>query len=333
MGTNNLTTKNPGDVISSTDPNQYKTAVTVDLVPRNISGVPTDIAGGLGSTLYRWLAGYIKTLYFGASASNLSIEEGTGADAGNIWFKRAGTLKSRITAAGFDGAYIGTNSIAEASLTFTRKWRTKQITASGAGTISIPSDVSFVWILAWGGGGGGAGSSGSGGSTGGGGGAAGCMASVYRPVTPGGTLTYSVGAATGNAAAGAAGATGNATTIAGVITVPGGGGGVQYASGGAGGATASGPFYFRAANGGGFGVAGEASAFQGAAAAGGGGQGGGGGAGYGAGGVGVGANDTGGAGDQGGGGGGAGNGASGLGGAGGAGTIIFIAVTTDATWS
>lgn len=54
MGTNTLVTKADGEIIASSDPNQYKTALTVDLVPRNSAGVPTNEGGDLGTSSLRW---------------------------------------------------------------------------------------------------------------------------------------------------------------------------------------------------------------------------------------------------------------------------------------
>jgi len=54
MGTNNLTTKSNGETVIATDPNQYKEALTNDLVPRNTAGAATDGGGDLGSATYGW---------------------------------------------------------------------------------------------------------------------------------------------------------------------------------------------------------------------------------------------------------------------------------------
>lgn len=97
MGTNNYATKNPGDVISSDDPNQYKTGLTGDVVPRNSSGVPTDVFGSLGSTVYRWLNTFTSKIYIGLTASGLSIEE----DSGDLIFKIATVEKARLKSSGF----------------------------------------------------------------------------------------------------------------------------------------------------------------------------------------------------------------------------------------
>ena len=64
MGTNNLSTKNDGDVISADDPNQFKTALDSDLVPRNSSGVPTDEAGDLGTSSLKWRRAEIASGFF-----------------------------------------------------------------------------------------------------------------------------------------------------------------------------------------------------------------------------------------------------------------------------
>lgn len=64
MGTNTLTqigTVSPtlatGDLVD-----QYLTAISVDMVPRNNSGVPTDQAGGLGTASFRWAEARIDNL-------------------------------------------------------------------------------------------------------------------------------------------------------------------------------------------------------------------------------------------------------------------------------
>jgi hypothetical protein len=54
MGTNTLIAVNQGDVISSDDPNQYRTALTGDVVPRNSAGVAVNEAGDLGTSSIRW---------------------------------------------------------------------------------------------------------------------------------------------------------------------------------------------------------------------------------------------------------------------------------------
>ncbi len=331
MGTNNLSTKNPGDVIASADPNQYKTALDGDVVPRNSSGVPENVSSSLGSTLYSWLSAYIKKIYVGIPADDFTIE-GTSS---TIFFKLASVIKAKIDTNGIDGTYIKASSTPESSLNFSRKLRKLELSAA-AGTISIPSDVTWVRILAWGSGGGGAGGGGGGG---GGGGSSGAFADVWRPVTAGGTLTYTTGGGGTGGTASDFGANGTATTITTggfALSIPGGQAGSPYGSGGAGGEVSAGYYYRRAAIGGDgspAGLPGEANEYNAAAAEGAAGAGGGGGgAGYGAGGIGVGGGDTGGTGGLGAGGGGGGQ-TNGLGGVGGRGVVVLLAVTTDTGWT
>jgi len=54
MGTNTLVTAVDGTPIPAAHPNQYKTALTNDIVPRNYSGIPTDEAGSLGTDTYQF---------------------------------------------------------------------------------------------------------------------------------------------------------------------------------------------------------------------------------------------------------------------------------------
>ena len=89
---------------------------------------------------------------------------------------------------------------------------------TSSGTFSVPSGTTTVDVLVVAGGGAG------GGDAGGGGGAGGL---VYRPgftVTPGGTVTVTVGAGAGNTSGGAVGSTGQ-DSVFGTLTAKGGGGG------------------------------------------------------------------------------------------------------------
>lgn len=92
MGTNNLATKNDGDVASSSDINQYKTALSGDLVPRNSSGVPEDNGANFGLSAFRWLKGFFTSIRIGSAAANNTIEE----DSGSIVFKVNGNKTAEI---------------------------------------------------------------------------------------------------------------------------------------------------------------------------------------------------------------------------------------------
>lgn len=62
-GSNTLATKNEGDIISSDDVNQYKSAFTVDIVPRNSSGVATTNGGELGTSSLKFKRANVTTGY------------------------------------------------------------------------------------------------------------------------------------------------------------------------------------------------------------------------------------------------------------------------------
>lgn len=120
MGTNTFTTKNPGDVISSDDPNQYKDGLTIDHIPRNSSGVATDLAGNLGSLLFRWARLFTNAITLGAIANGLKIED----DSGDIVLKVDDTIVVRINSSG-----ITKNSIAASG-----SFLTGSFDASASGT-------------------------------------------------------------------------------------------------------------------------------------------------------------------------------------------------------
>lgn len=90
MGSNTLNNITKG-IIRQLHPNQFYSALIGNLLPRNSSGVPTDIAGSLGEVSKRWDNAYIKSLFIGATASGLSIVENSG-----LSFKVASSEKTRI---------------------------------------------------------------------------------------------------------------------------------------------------------------------------------------------------------------------------------------------
>lgn len=63
MGTNTLTPKTGSPTIDITWFNDFVTALKLDLLPRNASGVPTDEAGSVGSSDYQWLNGRFKNIF------------------------------------------------------------------------------------------------------------------------------------------------------------------------------------------------------------------------------------------------------------------------------
>lgn len=130
MGSNNLQTKNPGDVISTMDPNQYKTSLTGDIVPRNISGVPSNNAGSIGSSIYRWANGFFKSLNIGLPASAISIYEA----AGELIIEVGGIIALKVSEFGWDGAFIE-----QATITPTKRETANKVSTSSLSNTSTTS--------------------------------------------------------------------------------------------------------------------------------------------------------------------------------------------------
>lgn len=241
MGTNNLETKNPGDVISSADPNQYKTALGQDHVPRNSSGVPTDVAGGLGSTLYRWATSYINKIFFGVAGEQCAIEN-TGS---NLRFLIGNTLKALIDTNGIDGQYMKLASVADDKLAKPKRFQIKTITTVGANGVTMPSDTTYGWAsgcgAGGGGGGGGGGPGGQYGDGGGGGGGARIFMNIPIKFTASASLTVTIpaggtaGSSGGGTGDGGNGGHGGASTITGLTAHPFGAGTTLTFPGGQGG--------------------------------------------------------------------------------------------------
>lgn len=102
MGLNTIPDRANGDTIDQTWFNILKSIFTIDIVPRNISGVVQAVAGNLGSSTLPWLK-----LYFGALLSKLSLEDDTG---GNVLFKKNGNAIGGIAPIGIILPFGGTSA-------------------------------------------------------------------------------------------------------------------------------------------------------------------------------------------------------------------------------
>lgn len=94
-------------------------------------------------------------------------------------------------------------------------WQSKLFTASG--TWVVPADVGCIWVDASAGGGGGAGGNATPGGGGGGGNGGSACSNLPMPVTPGETLTITLGAAGLGGAIGAVGGNGGYTEVVGSL--------------------------------------------------------------------------------------------------------------------
>lgn len=62
MGTQTIPNRLPGENIDAAHPNLISDTFRIGLVPRNVTGIPTDLAGSLGSSALRWLAAHLNSL-------------------------------------------------------------------------------------------------------------------------------------------------------------------------------------------------------------------------------------------------------------------------------
>ena len=92
MGANNIPSAVPNTVIPANDHNSIRTAMIGDYVPRNASANPADAAGSMGQSAFRWLQGFIRTLFIGTVGDNISIE----ADSSDCIIKVGGVERARI---------------------------------------------------------------------------------------------------------------------------------------------------------------------------------------------------------------------------------------------
>lgn len=112
MGTNTLTNRIDGQVISQSFFNDIHSALNGVLVPRNSSGIATDLFADFGSTSYRWNDGYLLRIFLGAIASGISFED----DSGDLVFKRNSLEVGRFTANGMDASDLVDASITLAKM-------------------------------------------------------------------------------------------------------------------------------------------------------------------------------------------------------------------------
>jgi hypothetical protein len=218
-----------------------------DVVVTNVSGLSGTLADALdagGVPAFNESAGSLGTFY-DTQRTGISVDAGaTDPDGDTITYSvSAGSLPSGLSLNTSTGEISGdadavgsqttstfTISAATASDTSTRQFTITinapvitSYTSTGSGTFSVPSGLTAVDVLVVAGGGGGGDNQGAGGAGG----------LIYRPafpVTPGGSVSYTVGG-------GAAGATGNSSvpqirgqnsTFGTLTAIGGGSGGSEY---------------------------------------------------------------------------------------------------------
>jgi len=163
----------------------------------------------------------------GAVPSGMSFSTSTGAISGTADAVGSNTTSNFTVQAAVDADGLGTVTNYTRAFSITVNAPVVQsFTSTGSGTFNVPSGVSAVQLLAVaGGGGGGTGNINEGGGGGGGGG---MVEHSSYPVSPGGTVSYTVGSA------GSTGSSGQ-NTVWGNVTANGGGNGGNNNVGGNGG--------------------------------------------------------------------------------------------------
>lgn len=104
MGTETLPSAQANTVIPKEHHNTLRAALIGDHVPRNTSAAPADESGSIGQSAFRWLQGYIKKIFIGDVADNISFE----ADGGDCVIKVGGNERVRIPQA---NGYIPEGSV------------------------------------------------------------------------------------------------------------------------------------------------------------------------------------------------------------------------------
>jgi hypothetical protein len=117
MGTETIPERNSGQTIVKSFFNNLRSVLSGNHVPRNLSGVPSDQAGDLGESTFRWGDSYLKSIFLGIIASGLKISESGAAmrfDAAtgkNFSFYINSVLRGFIDEDGIDGAGLKNLSV------------------------------------------------------------------------------------------------------------------------------------------------------------------------------------------------------------------------------
>jgi len=102
MGTNNIPTAVDGTTIPASNHNSLKEAMGNDLVPRNTSGVPTDLEGDIGTDALRFLVAKIASGYFFAGQILPFHSYNATLTPGHGWMKCDGRI---VNSTNYDAEY------------------------------------------------------------------------------------------------------------------------------------------------------------------------------------------------------------------------------------
>jgi len=104
MGVGSIADVSDGTVADASDLNQYSSALRQDNVPRNASGIATDLSGNLGQSSLQWLKAYIAAGYWtiGDIKPHHSYNGAAPIDQG--WFPCDGTIISEASYNSLHGA-------------------------------------------------------------------------------------------------------------------------------------------------------------------------------------------------------------------------------------
>lgn len=160
MGTNTLTSRSGGDVIPSSDHNELVEALSLDLVPRSASRVPTDIAGQLGTSAYRWLRVFAQEYFIGDAANNLRVSEPSSGQIkignanddfllitdGSVEFWTNNTIRFRLNDSGIDWSITNDKQIPREKLENKNYVQSSIFSATESGSWDTKEDFNFNFV-------------------------------------------------------------------------------------------------------------------------------------------------------------------------------------------
>jgi hypothetical protein len=146
MGTETIPDRSGGQTILAEWFNLLKRVLAGDIVPRNTSGVATNLGGNIGSDNYRFSKSYINIMNVGTAGSLKTIEE----DGNDIVFKFNNVEKGAMKANGLDqqisassGSFSGSGDITNLSVTITTRGRPVYIGLIHGGGGTFSDSISF----------------------------------------------------------------------------------------------------------------------------------------------------------------------------------------------
>lgn len=144
MGDNVLSSAVSGETIPAADHNSLVTALVEEHVPRDANKTPGDLAGSLGTSIYRWFRAFVSELRIGAAVNNNYINERA---AQEVAINVNDTEVAAFTETSFDCADDYIPKLKVAGFIF-NDYKKIAFNTAGATNITVHTVTANCWIWA-----------------------------------------------------------------------------------------------------------------------------------------------------------------------------------------